>query len=137
MAAAKFKATCLAVLDEVQSKRELVLLTKNGKPVAKLVPIEEEKDPLAAFRFPGHITIIGDIVFPSTPTKRLRSSFNNPSRPSTPTLLDTHVLNWLTQDRDQLSERATQAIIALRESGSLMSRISRSTRSLSGHPAPR
>ena len=62
MAAAKFKATCLAVMDEVQAKREPVLLTKNGKPVAKLVPIEDEKDPLAAFRFPGHITIVGDII---------------------------------------------------------------------------
>ena len=64
MAAARFKATCLAVMDEVQARREPILLTKNGKPVAKLVPIDEEKDPLAAFRFPGHITIVGDIISP-------------------------------------------------------------------------
>jgi prevent-host-death family protein len=65
MAAGKFKATCLAVMDEVQAKREPVLLTKNGKPVAKLVPVElpEEKDPLDAFYF-GKIEILGDIIQP-------------------------------------------------------------------------
>jgi prevent-host-death family protein len=68
MAAGKFKATCLAVMDEVQAKREPVLLTKNGKPVAKLVPLEllEEQDPLDAFRFPGKIEILGDIISPVT-----------------------------------------------------------------------
>jgi prevent-host-death family protein len=65
IAAGKFKATCLAVMDEVQAKREPVLLTKNGKPVARLVPIElpEEKDPLDAFYF-GKIEIPGDIIQP-------------------------------------------------------------------------
>jgi prevent-host-death family protein len=67
MAAGKFKATCLAVMDEVQAKREPVLLTKNGKPVAKLVPLElPEGDPLAVFRF-GKGKIVGDIVSPITP----------------------------------------------------------------------
>lgn len=64
MAAAKFKAQCLAVMDEVQAKREPVLVTKNGKPVAKLVPLEVEDDPLSAFRFPGKIVIHGDIMAP-------------------------------------------------------------------------
>jgi prevent-host-death family protein len=68
MAAGKFKATCLAVMDEVQAKREPVLLTKNGKPVAKLVPLElaEQQDPLDAFRFPGKVEILGDIISPVT-----------------------------------------------------------------------
>jgi prevent-host-death family protein len=38
VAAGEFKIHCLAVLDEVQSKRQPVLITKRGKPVAKLVP---------------------------------------------------------------------------------------------------
>jgi len=68
MAAGKFKAQCLAVMDEVQAKREPVLLTKNGKPVAKLVPLElaEQQDPLDAFRFPGKVEILGDIISPVT-----------------------------------------------------------------------
>ena len=32
MWAATFKAQCLAVMDEVQAKREPVLVTKNGEP---------------------------------------------------------------------------------------------------------
>jgi prevent-host-death family protein len=64
MAAGKFKATCLAVMDEVQAKREPVVITKNGKPVAKMVPIEsKEENPLAVFRF-GSGKIIGDVVSP-------------------------------------------------------------------------
>jgi prevent-host-death family protein len=64
IAAGKFKATCLAVMDEVQAKREPVIVTKNGKPVAKLVPVEVEDDPLAVFRFPGKVKILGDIMSP-------------------------------------------------------------------------
>jgi prevent-host-death family protein len=66
MAAGKFKAQCLAVMDEVQAKRVPVLVTKNGKPVAKLVPLDlpEGEDPLEVFRFPGKIEIHGDIVSP-------------------------------------------------------------------------
>jgi len=65
MAAGKFKAQCLGVLDEVQAKREPVLVTKHGKPVAKVVPIElsEREDPLDAFYF-GKIEIVGDIMAP-------------------------------------------------------------------------
>ncbi len=66
MAAGKFKATCLRVMDEVQAKREPVVLTKNGKPVAKLVPFDAsgKEEPLARFRFPGKIIIHGDLTEP-------------------------------------------------------------------------
>jgi prevent-host-death family protein len=64
MAAGKFKAHCLGVLDEVQAKREPVLVTKNGKPVAKVVPIAlEEEDPIFGF-YKGKIEIVGDIMAP-------------------------------------------------------------------------
>ena len=64
IAAAKFKAQCLAVMDEVQARREPVLVTKNGKPVAKLVPVPlVEKDPIFGF-FQGEIHIVGDIESP-------------------------------------------------------------------------
>jgi prevent-host-death family protein len=66
MPAGRFKANCLAVMDEVQAKHESVIITKRGKPVAKLVPIEEKKDLILGF-MKGKATIIGDIVSPVIP----------------------------------------------------------------------
>ena len=66
MAAGKFKIHCLAVMDEVQSKRQAVLITKRGKPVAKLVPVDKEKDDIFGFlKGKGQIEIKGDIVAPA------------------------------------------------------------------------
>jgi len=64
MAAGAFKVHCLKVMDEVQSKRQAVLITKRGKPVAKLVPVEKEKDEIFGF-FKGKIKVTGDVVSPA------------------------------------------------------------------------
>jgi prevent-host-death family protein len=66
MAAGKFKVHCLAVMDEVQSKRQAVLITKRGKPVAKLVPVDKDgkKDDIFGF-LAGKGKIVGDIVSPA------------------------------------------------------------------------
>jgi prevent-host-death family protein len=61
--AGRFKVHCLSVMDEVQSKREPVLITKRGKPVAKLVPVNQEKDDIFGF-LEGKGKIVGDIVSP-------------------------------------------------------------------------
>jgi len=50
-------------MDEVQSRRQAVVITKRGKPVAKLVPLEEQHDDIFGF-FKGKIEIKGDIVSP-------------------------------------------------------------------------
>jgi prevent-host-death family protein len=63
IAAGSFKVHCLAIMDEVQSKRQAVLITKRGKPVAKLVPVEKEADDIFGF-FENKGTITGDIVSP-------------------------------------------------------------------------
>ena len=39
IAAGKFKDICLQTLDEVAANRQPVVITKRGRPVAKLVPI--------------------------------------------------------------------------------------------------
>ena len=39
--ASEFKAKCLAMLDEVAASGQEITVTKRGKPVAKLVPVEE------------------------------------------------------------------------------------------------
>ena len=63
--AGQFKARCLAIMDEVQAKRQAVVITKRGKPVAKLVPVEQEKDNIFGFmKGKGTVEIKGDIVSP-------------------------------------------------------------------------
>jgi prevent-host-death family protein len=64
MAAGSFKAHCLAVMDEVQSKRETVLITIHGRPVAKLVPVSDDADDIYNF-LAGKGTITGDVISPA------------------------------------------------------------------------
>ena len=64
MAAGAFKANCLAVMDEVQAKHETVVITKHGKPVAKLIPADKNPDDIYNF-LAGKGAIAGDIVSPA------------------------------------------------------------------------
>jgi prevent-host-death family protein len=64
MAAGVFKTNCLKVMDEVQAKRETVVITKRGKPVAMLVPVRPEKDDIYGF-LAGKGVIVGDVVKPA------------------------------------------------------------------------
>jgi prevent-host-death family protein len=64
IAAGSFKVHCLAIMDEVQSKRQAVLITKRGKPVAKIVPVEQEKDDIFGF-LKGKVKVVGDVVSPA------------------------------------------------------------------------
>lgn len=57
--ATEFKARCLALLDEVDS--EGIVITKRGKPVAKLVPVQEDYHALKG-KYKGKITVLGDIM---------------------------------------------------------------------------
>lgn len=61
--AAQFKANCLRLMDRVAERRTPIVITKRGKPVAKLVPISDA--PIDLFGYmAGSIKIIGDIVNP-------------------------------------------------------------------------
>jgi prevent-host-death family protein len=64
MAAGAFKTNCLAVMDEVQAKRETIVITKHGKPVAKLVPLTTETDEIYNF-LAGKGAVARDIVSPA------------------------------------------------------------------------
>ena len=64
IAAAEFKANCLRLIDEVAQQRQPIIITKRGKPVAKLMPLEEER-PVDLFGYmAGTAKICGDIVSP-------------------------------------------------------------------------
>ena len=39
--ASRFKAECLAILDQVDEMKISVTITKHGRPIARLVPLEE------------------------------------------------------------------------------------------------
>jgi len=66
MPAGEFKAKCLALMDQVQATGQEVLITKRGKPVARLAPIEhqtQKESPESIFGSLRHMaTITGDIV---------------------------------------------------------------------------
>lgn len=51
-------------MDEVQAKREAVLITKHGKPVAKLIPVNTETDEIYDF-LAGKGTVAGDVISPA------------------------------------------------------------------------
>lgn len=64
IAAGKFKAQCLGIIDEVQMKRQSYVITKRGKPAARLIPLDTEKDDIFGF-LKGKVRILGDIVAPA------------------------------------------------------------------------
>jgi prevent-host-death family protein len=68
MRASVFKARCLTVMDDVQATGEPVIITKRGKPVVKVVPVESEND-LFGF-MAGKFKIVGDIESPVVPLKQ-------------------------------------------------------------------
>ena len=61
--AGNFKAKCLALIDQVYQNHEAIIITKYGKPLVKVVPINTSKDsgqkPLK-----DTATYIGDIISP-------------------------------------------------------------------------
>lgn len=63
ISAGQFKARCLAIMDEVRSRGSEYVITKRGVPVAKLVPVTEERRPLLG-SMKGTATTVGDIVSP-------------------------------------------------------------------------
>ena len=62
--AAEFKAKCLKLMDKVQQDKEEVVITKHGRPVAKLVPIRDA-DPRSAFGFLRGTAILRDDLIES------------------------------------------------------------------------
>ena len=61
--ASEFKAKCLRLMDEVAESGEEIVITKNGRPTARLLPYRKRfGDWFGADR--DRIEIIGDIISP-------------------------------------------------------------------------
>jgi len=64
MNAAQFRANCFKLIDQIQNTKDEIIITKRGKPMAKLVPIaNEEKDPLIGI-LKGFGHTVGDLTEP-------------------------------------------------------------------------
>jgi len=61
--AGEFKAKCLAIMDELQQRGGVYIITKRGVPVAKLVPARVERRPLLG-SMKGTVITRGDLVSP-------------------------------------------------------------------------
>lgn len=63
MKASEFKATCLRLMDEVTNSGAEIVITKNGRPTARLVPYRKQfRDWFGADR--GRIEILDDVISP-------------------------------------------------------------------------
>jgi prevent-host-death family protein len=63
----KFKATCLAVLEQVRRSREPILVTKRGQPIAEIKPPPQAETKPWLGSMAGSAEITGDIVAPAMP----------------------------------------------------------------------
>jgi prevent-host-death family protein len=61
--ASEFKAKCLALMDEVERTGETLVITKNGKPVADLVP-HRPRSKNARGILKDRLFVTGDIISP-------------------------------------------------------------------------
>ncbi|HYO45188.1 MAG: type II toxin-antitoxin system Phd/YefM family antitoxin [Gemmatimonadota bacterium] len=64
ISASEFKTRCLELMDRVQQDRNEIVVTKYGKPVAKLVPFQQEPASILGF-LEGTVTFHGDVVEPT------------------------------------------------------------------------
>ncbi len=69
MPAGKFKAHCLSVMDDVNATGEPVIITKRGRPVAKVMPVTSKKQDLFGF-MAGEFKVVGDIESPVVPLEK-------------------------------------------------------------------
>ncbi len=60
--AGEFKAKCLHLLDVVAQRREELIITKRGRPIAKLVPVPTDKALFGAMA--GSVARQDDLVSP-------------------------------------------------------------------------
>lgn len=64
ISATEFKAKCLKLMDEVAKTHQSVTVTKRGKPIARLVPVEPEEHKSWFGYMAGTAKINGDILEP-------------------------------------------------------------------------
>jgi prevent-host-death family protein len=67
VAAGVFKAKCLELMDEVERTKAEVIVTKHGRPVAKLVPVTGARSGPLFGRARGTVVRVADDTFAPQP----------------------------------------------------------------------
>ena len=63
ISASQFKARCLGLMDQVAATGEVLVITKNGRPVAELHPCAAPRRP-SPFGLHPEVSIAGDVLAP-------------------------------------------------------------------------
>lgn len=67
--ASEFNAKCLALIDEVAETGERIMILKEGRAVAELVPQASQEDGSLLGSLKGEAEAVGDIVSPAVPVE--------------------------------------------------------------------
>jgi prevent-host-death family protein len=59
--AARFKSQCLALMEQVAQSGRPIVVTKHGKPIVQITPVEHDEDEIFGF-LKGKGRIVGDIM---------------------------------------------------------------------------
>jgi prevent-host-death family protein len=62
LTAVEFQSKCIELMDQVKENHEEVIITKDGKPIAKLIPMGEETAGSLFGFMKDTVKINGDIV---------------------------------------------------------------------------
>lgn len=73
ISASEFKSQCLKLMDVVQRTRRSITITKRGKPIAKLAPLDSNEDQWFG-RLRDKVKVVGDIESPIDPPEVWESS---------------------------------------------------------------
>jgi len=69
MSAAKFESQCLALIDQIAKTGKPILITKRGRPLVRIEPVQRDDEIFGYMA--GKVKILGDIVGPIIPLARL------------------------------------------------------------------
>jgi prevent-host-death family protein len=61
--ASEFKAHCLQLMNEVATTGQAIVITKRGRPIAKLVPVEAGEPEFGCMK--AVTRLVGDILAPT------------------------------------------------------------------------
>ena len=110
LAISRFKATCLAVLEDVRRTGRPLTVTRFGKPVARIVPpdVDASERSRVLGDYAGQAEIVGDIIGTCSATGGVGSSSE------VRLLLDTHIWIWslLVIPRSSGARTARELVVA-------------------------